>query len=87
MPLGQRIKEARERLGMTQTELGRKIGMSKAALHALEKRDAQSSARVYELAKVLGTSPEYLLTGQHRKDTIPPPEADALEVTNSPFDQ
>lgn len=35
-PIGQRIREARQRYGMSQAELARRIGLSKTSLHLIE---------------------------------------------------
>ncbi|MCK2149487.1 helix-turn-helix transcriptional regulator [Marinobacter alexandrii] len=69
MALGERVREARTRLGLTQGELGERIGMTQAAIHALEKRDSQTTKKLYELSSVLGVSPEYLLTGKQKNVT------------------
>lgn len=63
MALGQRVKQAREAMGLTQEDLGQLVGMSQAAIHILEKRDSKSTGKVLRLAKALKTTPEYLLTG------------------------
>lgn len=63
MPLGKRVKQARETAGMTQEELSRKVGMTQAAIHALEKRDSQSSTKLMELAKALKVDPAWLTSG------------------------
>lgn len=82
MALGQRVKQAREALGLTQEELGKRVGMSQAAIGALEKRDSQTTRKLYDLAKALSKSPEYLLTGEERKAEArpePAPPTDELE--------
>jgi len=66
MALGQRVKIAREAMGLTQEDLGRRAGMSQAAIGALEKRDSQHTKKLYELASALNKSPEYLLTGSNK---------------------
>lgn len=71
MALGRRVKEAREAMGITQEALGKLTGMSQAAIGALEKRDSQHTKKLYELASALKTSPEYLLTGNYKKEQTP----------------
>jgi len=63
MALGKRVREARERSGLTQEELARKVGMTQAAIHALEKRDSQGSRKIAELAKALGVDMGWLANG------------------------
>ena len=63
MTTGERIKQLRQQLGMTQTELGNKIGVQTAAIYKYEnglvvnlKRDV-----IAKLADALETTPSYLL--------------------------
>ena len=60
--VGQRIKEQRVRLGMTQDELAERMCIPKTTLSAYEndKIDFKAS-RLAELAKALFTTPDYLL--------------------------
>lgn len=71
MALGQRVKQAREALNLTQEDLGQMVGMSQAAIHALEKRDSQSTRKLFQLAKALKKTPEYLLTGNDNSTREP----------------
>ncbi|RKR79207.1 phage repressor protein C with HTH and peptisase S24 domain [Marinobacter nauticus] len=64
MALGQRLKEARQAAGMSQSELAEAVGMTQAAIGALEKRDSKQSSKASELAKALNVSVEWLLTGK-----------------------
>ena len=65
MTTGERIKYLRKQLGMTQEELGEKIGVQKAAINKYETGivvDLKRS-KIAELAKALDCSPLYLLEG------------------------
>lgn len=66
MALGQRVKQAREALNLTQEDLGKLVGMSQAAIGALEKRDSKYTRKLFELSGALKTTPEYLLTGSNK---------------------
>ncbi len=63
MTTGERIKQLRLAEGMTQEELGRKVGVKKSAIHKYEsgmiinlKRDV-----IAKLAEALGTTGSYLI--------------------------
>lgn len=61
--IGERIKSLRISLGMTQEELGEKIGVKKAAINKYETGRVINIKRdnVEKLANVLNTAPEYIL--------------------------
>lgn len=63
MALGNRVKERRRSLGITQQQLADMAGLSQSAIASLEKRDSRSSEHVNALAIALNTSVEWLLTG------------------------
>ncbi len=63
MALGQRLKEARKLAGLTQERLAELVGMTQAAIGALEKRDSQRSNKAAELAEALGVSLLWLVSG------------------------
>jgi len=65
MSLGDRIRRARERVGLSQIELARRIGLSKNAMNSIEARDADPRAsRIVAIAQVLGISTDALLLDQ-----------------------
>lgn len=64
MALGQNVKLRREALKITQSALAETVGMSQAALSALERRDSKTSEFLIEIAAALGASPTELLTGE-----------------------
>lgn len=63
MTKGERIKELRENAGMTQEELAKKLHTTKQTIHKYEKNIVTNipSDRIEELAKVLDSTPEYIL--------------------------
>ncbi len=63
MTTGERIKLLRKEHGLTQEELGAKIGVKKAAVQKYEKGTVKNIKRdsLIKLAKCLDTTPEYLL--------------------------
>ena len=62
MIVGSRLREARKRLNYTQEELGKELGLSKAAicLYEKEKRNPNLDT-IVELMYLLGISADYLL--------------------------
>jgi transcriptional regulator with XRE-family HTH domain len=64
MPLGPRIRKAREQARISQAELARRIGISKTAMNAIEggATDPRAS-RIVAIAQVLGVSTDALLLG------------------------
>lgn len=59
-----RVKELRKAAGLTQGELGKKLGCTSAAVSRWERADGMCSEDMLEaLAKALGTTTEYLLGG------------------------
>lgn len=63
MNLGNRIRKLRKEQQLTQQELARKIGVTKATISQYEKGSIKNvrKDRFIKLAKVLQTSPQYLL--------------------------
>ncbi|MEH6814550.1 MAG: helix-turn-helix domain-containing protein [Motiliproteus sp.] len=64
--IGSRLRTRRKELKLTQGELGRKIGVSAAAISQLEKGESKnpSSQNLLSLAKTLHCSPDWLQTGK-----------------------
>ena len=62
MPLGTRIRKAREHARISQAELARRIGISKTAMNAIEggATDPRAS-RIVAIAQELGVSTDTLL--------------------------
>ncbi len=65
MNLGQRIRERRKSLGVTQEELARALGVTPQHISAIEKDKRVPSLKfVFILAKELGVSIDYLVSGE-----------------------
>lgn len=61
MGIGYRIKEARERLGLTQTELGTMIGVTGSAITNYEKENSHPKEQIiYKLMETLNVDANYL---------------------------
>ena len=62
--IGQRIKQARTRLGKSQEELGKELGLSSQSIQSWEKgRSSPRGPRLPKLAAALQTTPQYLIFG------------------------
>ena len=62
--LGSRVKARREVLGISQEYLARAIGVSKNTVTRWEHGSAPAAERALVLAKALGVSIEWLVTGE-----------------------
>lgn len=61
MGIGRRIKEARERLGLTQAELGERVGVTGSAITNYEKETSHPKEQViYKLIETLDVDANYL---------------------------
>jgi len=61
MGIGKRLKEARERAGLTQEELGRKIGVTGSSITNYEKETSHPKEPImYKLIDVLDIEPNFL---------------------------
>ena len=74
MGIGYRIKEAREQLGLTQKELGQKVGVTGSAITNYEKETSHPKEQIiYKLMETLGVDANYLFQDCMR---IPPKNND-----------
>ncbi len=72
MALGKRIRARREELGWTQEALAGKAGISKSFLSDIENEKRSIGAEnLLDLARVLGRSLDYLMTGGGGETTDP----------------
>ncbi|ROV56601.1 helix-turn-helix domain-containing protein [Neisseria chenwenguii] len=63
--IGDRIKEARLKLGLSQSALAKRADVSQGTIGQLESGRNQSSGKIVELATALNVSPEWLLYGKN----------------------
>ena len=62
MTIGERIKQRRIELGLSQDELAKKMGyMTRNAIYQFEQKDNMKLSLVEKFAKVLETTPSYLM--------------------------
>lgn len=73
---GPRLAELRRSRGLTQAELGVKVGLSSRMIAHYERDDAQPPGPILpDLAKALGVTTDELLGAQPLRDTIAPKTA------------
>lgn len=80
MIIGERLLQRIEEQGLTQAEVGRRVGISQQSIARLTS-GAYSSRHLHKIARVLKTSPEYL-TGE-----IDDPDIDAPLAVDPPSEQ
>lgn len=70
MNMGNRIRELRLSLGMTQEELGKKIGVQKSAIRKYEKGEVinMKRATIETLSQLFNVSPSYLMCLDDKED-------------------
>ena len=56
----QRLRDRMAEMGMSQAELGRRVGVSQATIFRLTRGDAHGSSHLHRIARELGTTAEYL---------------------------
>ena len=78
--LGARIRAARRAHGFTQDQLARAVGVTRSAVAQWETdRAGQIGGNLTRVARALGTTTEYLLTGQELPGAAPlPSQADEM---------
>ena len=70
---GQRVKERRKEIGMSQVDLAKKSGLSQATISAIERDKNRGSREIVAISKTLRCRPEWLDTGtgdKERPDTV-----------------
>lgn len=73
-PLGDRIRKARLRYGMSQTELAKRVGISKTAMNQIEMGETTDPrmSRIRAIADILGVSMDYLAGRKDEESELEP---------------
>lgn len=81
MGIGKRIKEARERAGLTQEELGKRIGVTGSAITNYEKETSHPKEPImYALINALGVDANFLFQDCVKTKTAPLYSSEALKL-------
>lgn len=64
MRTGERIKQRRRELGLTQADLARKIETKQPTIQSMEQRDGVNSKYLLQLSIALDTSIEWIINGK-----------------------
>lgn len=76
--IGDRIKQKRRKLGLTQAELGEKLNITDRAVSKWEQGEGDPNLSIIpDIAKVLGVSLDYLLLGKEEEPAITLDDMDA----------
>lgn len=69
---GERIREAREAAGLSQSELARRVGLKPPSVHDWEsgKTKRIGGDNLMNVARALGTTPDWILTGRDSAQTL-----------------
>lgn len=72
MTIGKRIRDLRIKQGLSQTELGEKIGVQRSRMNKYENESVATIKKdiVEKLAQVLNTTPSYLMGWEEYETTI-----------------
>ncbi len=80
--LGKRVKQLREKKGLSQRDLAKLIGTSAGLISFIERNKNKPSYEIIRrLSLVLGTSADYLISGKPSADAL----TKALEELDKPF--
>lgn len=87
MTMGERIKALRIQHGLTQEELGQKVGVQKSAIYKYETGLVVNLKRsmIEKLALALGVKPTYLMGLSDEETTIPPGFAPLPKTVKRPL--
>ncbi|GGA64655.1 XRE family transcriptional regulator [Pelagibacterium lentulum] len=66
--VGARVTELREALGLSQTELARRIGATQQSIDMMERGKVKRPTKLHELARALRTDADYLLGASSARD-------------------
>lgn len=80
--LGERLKLARENKNLSQQEVAERAGMSQPTYYKIESGKTKRTTYLNDLARVLGVSADWLLTGQGSITADTPPQAEKSNIIN-----
>ena len=69
--LAERLKAAREKLGLSQAQLAENVGLSQQSVAKIENGDTLHPRKIKEIAKALNVSQKWLLLGVKRTESYP----------------
>lgn len=90
--MNERIKEIRMKLNLTQTELGNRIGVTRAAVSRIESGERNVTDQVFlSICREFGVTEHWLRTGEGEMFIDLPPEDEyikaAAEISKDPDDE
>ncbi len=86
--LGQRIRAARIRMGMTQEELAEEMNTTKSMISYYENEHGDmKQSMIAEFAKILGTTVEYLVCGVIKESRPDASSAEMMQLFSSMDEQ
>jgi len=68
--LAERLKAAREKLGMSQAQLADQVGLSQQSVAKIENGDTLQPRKIKEIAKILEVSQKWLMLGRSQARSI-----------------
>lgn len=68
--LGIRLRQARKKKKLTQKALAEQVGIKQQAIQRIERGDVKNTAYIVQLARILETSPDWLITGKEWQPPI-----------------
>lgn len=84
--LSERLKETRRKIGLTQAELGTRIGVSQNAIQKIENGETKEPRNILQLAEALGVNPHWLQFGNVNSINISGSSLNNSPVTNNTGD-
>jgi len=78
--VAQRVKRLRAELDLTQSEVGRRAGLSQVTISDIERGRNKGSRELLQLANALHTSVEYLSTGRENSRDAPRRLAESIAI-------
>ncbi len=72
MVVGERLKSRLEQTGISQAELGRRVGLTQGAISHLISGDSRGSKHLHKIARALGTTPAYLVGETDDPESVAP---------------